>query len=95
MMTAMRNRTVMLAIGWTVAVVAIVLFVGGGVAGPACARLVNPVPTCAAEIAAANDRLWWTHTLPMLVVIGGGYVLIGLDWLRRRLAAPEPAAGSD
>jgi len=56
-------------IGWMVISVAILVLVGGVVNTPGCARLVSPTPECQAAMAAANDAIFRTRTLPILIAI--------------------------
>lgn len=82
------KRLVVLALAWSALVVALLLFVPVGVNSGGCWRLVQPTPDCLDQLAALNARQWWTLTLPMLVFLSSGYVLIGAamarTWLRRR-----------
>jgi hypothetical protein len=63
-------------LGWTAALVPLVLFVGGYVNAPGCAGKVGLTAACAAEMAAANDTAFWQHTFPLLATVVGGYVLV-------------------
>jgi hypothetical protein len=45
--------------------------------------LVQPTARCLAQLAEAHDREWWTETLPMLVFVGSGYVVVGAMAVRR------------
>lgn len=75
----------LLAATWTVVVViAIVFFVPGIVNAPGCASMVGISAACLEEIQRENDRIWWSHTLPVLLVIVGGYVAVTLVALGRR-----------
>jgi hypothetical protein len=77
----------MLLIAWTVMAVAGAVILGSSLATPSCAHLVSPPPSCAAAIAAENDRVWATQTLPLILVLLAGYaviVFIGLGRARRR-----------
>lgn len=61
---------------WTAVIIAAAIVVGTSLATPSCAHLVAPPPSCAVEIAAANDQAWITHTLPLLLLALAGYVVI-------------------
>lgn len=73
---------------WTAFVVAFLLLVPSGVNSVGCWRLVGAPPECLSQLAAANDHLWWTRTLPMLVFLSSGYLVIGAaiarSWYRTR-----------
>ena len=77
-------------VAWTVIVALAVLFIPGtaGSFEPGCWKAVGAPPACLAELAALNDRIWWTHTVPILLVFASGYVVIGVaairEWRRAR-----------
>ena len=62
-------------LGWTAALVPLVLLVPGYVNAPGCAGKVGFSAACAAEMAAANEATFWQHTVPFLATVVGGYVL--------------------
>jgi hypothetical protein len=53
---------------------------------PSCAGLVNETTICAAEVNAFNEQLRLTHTLPLTLLLLGGYAaIVGRAlWIRRR-----------
>lgn len=63
-------------IAWTAIVVVAVLVWPGNINMPGCAHHIEPSPGCLERLAAYNDRLWWTETLPRLAVFASGYVVI-------------------
>lgn len=72
-------------IGWTIVSLAILVIVGGAVKTPGCASLVSPTPDCVATMDAANDVIFRTRTLPIVIVIGCGYAsVLGFAILRTR-----------
>lgn len=73
-------------VGWTVVAVAIVFFAGGVVNTPGCAHAVSASADCQAALTAENDAIFWSHTLPMVIAIVAGYVvvLIGATLRSRR-----------
>jgi len=74
----------LLGIVWTAVVLAVLLFWPGGVQTPGCMQHINPSADCLAQLTTANDRLWWTQTLPLLVFLASGYVAVAAFALRRR-----------
>jgi hypothetical protein len=82
------KRSVAWALAWTAFVVAFILLVPGDVNSVGCWRLVGAPPECLAQLAALNDHQWWTRTLPMLVFLSSGYLVIGAamarSWIRTR-----------
>lgn len=79
---------------WTGVVVAAVVFVPWDTFLPpdlrmtsGCWRLVAPPPGCMDQLANLNDRRWWTLTLPLLVFISSGYVVLAILAVRRRHGA--------
>jgi hypothetical protein len=64
-------------LGWSAALVPLVLFVPGGVNAPGCAGKVGLDAACAAEMAAANEAVFWQQTFPFLATVVAGYVLVG------------------
>jgi hypothetical protein len=63
-------------LGWTAALVPLVLLVPGYVNAPGCAGEVGLTAACAAEMAAENEAIFWQHTFPFLATVVGGYVLV-------------------
>lgn len=63
---------------WTVIAAVILVFAGGAVNTPGCARLISHTESvaCRALLEAANAQQWLSHTRPMVAVIVGGYALI-------------------
>jgi hypothetical protein len=86
-----------LAVFWTTISALIVLFGPANVDVPGCTHLVEPPTGCIALLAAANDHAWWTLTLPLLMLIVGGYVIVAITAIRalrrRRSAAADRALG--
>ena len=76
-------------LAWTVVVVVGAVLVGTSLATPSCAHLVAPPPSCAAELAAENDRVWRMQTLPLLLVMLTGYGLIAVIGLVRARRGAE------
>jgi prepilin signal peptidase PulO-like enzyme (type II secretory pathway) len=76
------RRIVLLGLAWTAVVFAGLTFIPWGLEPVPCARLVGASAECLAQLAARNDRVWWTQTLPMLAAIAGGYLVIILLALR-------------
>lgn len=86
-MTAAMKWTTLTLLAWTGIVVAGAVLLGSTLATPSCAHLVSPPPSCAAELAAENDRVWVTQTLPLILVLLAGYgviALVGFARARRR-----------
>jgi hypothetical protein len=84
------------AIGlWTLISLGLLLLDPGAVSTLlSCMRLVGRSSDCEAAQAAANEVVWWWHTLPMLLAVAAGYAgIIGvrLLWNRRR-TGDEPEA---
>ena len=79
-------------VGWSVALVPLVLFIPGYVNTPGCAHKIGISAGCLAQMAAQNEQLFWQHTFPELATFIGGYVLVAAValWLvrgtRRRLS---------
>jgi hypothetical protein len=75
-------------LGWTAAVVPLLLFVPGYVNTPGCAHRIGISAACAAQVAAQGEELFWQHTLPLLATIIGGYILVAtvalVVWRRSR-----------
>jgi heme/copper-type cytochrome/quinol oxidase subunit 2 len=70
---------------WSAVVVAIVLLWPGQVQTPGCASSVTPTADCLTQVKAMDDGIWWMSTVPLLVVIAAGYlVIVGLAWRSRR-----------
>jgi hypothetical protein len=63
-------------LGWTAALVPLVLLVPGYVNTPGCAHKIGITAACAAQMAAENEELFWQHTFPLLATMVGGYVLV-------------------
>ena len=72
------RRTTLALLAWTAVAVVAAVVLGSSVSTPPCAHLVAPPSWCAAEIAAENDRVWGTRTLPLILVLLAGYVVIVL-----------------
>jgi hypothetical protein len=72
---------------WTVVVFAIVLLWPGAIR-PGGGCVVDAPPACLAQLREANERLWWTNTVPGLAVMAGGYFVVGAvairTWRQRR-----------
>jgi hypothetical protein len=82
-MAPMRSLFVWTVI-WSGIVAAVVLYVPTNLPSNGCWRLVGAPPECLAAVAALNDRVWWTRTLPMLVFLSSGYLIIAaVAWCRR------------
>ena len=77
-MTSAMKWTTLALLAWTGIVVAGAVLLGSTLATPSCAHLVSPPPSCAAELAAENDRVWVTQTLPLILVLLAGYGVIAL-----------------
>ena len=65
-------------LGWTAALVPLLLFVPGYVNTPGCAHRIGISAACAAQMAAQDEELFWQHTLPLLATIVGGYILVAV-----------------
>ena len=78
-----------LAILWTAVSVFLVLFAP---AAPPICTSIEPAG-CAAFAAAAQDEAWWRMTLPLLVLIVGGYVIVGVVALRALWRRRAPQGG--
>lgn len=79
------RRLFLWAVVWTAVVVAMLLFWPSGVRSDGCWRLVDASAACLAQLADLNDRLWWTQTLPTMVFLSSGYVIVGAFAVRRLL----------
>jgi hypothetical protein len=77
------RRFLILGLAWTALVLAVLLFWPSCVRSEGCWRLVDASADCLAQLAEANDRLWWTQTLPMLAFFASGYIVVGLIAVRR------------
>jgi prepilin signal peptidase PulO-like enzyme (type II secretory pathway) len=77
------RQLLFLGVVWTGVVLAVLLFWPAGVQTPSCMKQISRSADCLAQVAVANDRLWWTQTLPMLVFFASGYVVVGALALRR------------
>lgn len=73
-------------LGWTAAVVVLILFVPGHVNTPGCARHIDVSAACQAQMATENADILAFHTLPLLAVIAGGYLMVAIVafWQSRR-----------
>lgn len=86
-----------LGAAWTAVVVALLLFWPSGSNVGGCWRLVGASDACLAELDALNTRMWWTQTLPMLMLFASGYVVVGVMAFRRAVrtrrvtSAPPPS----
>jgi hypothetical protein len=70
---------------WSAVVVAIVLLWPGQVQTPGCASSVTPSIDCLTQMKAMNDGMWWTNTVPLLLIIAAGYlVILIVAWRSRR-----------
>ena len=82
------RRLLVLLASWSAVVVVILLFWPSAAQTPGCMSKIDPLTGCVDLLAAMNDRVRWYQTVPLLVVMGSGYVLIlGLalrSWRRRR-----------
>lgn len=87
------KRLAVWAVLWTVFVIAFVLFVPSGVNSTGCWVLVDAPPACLAQLQALNDQHWWTRTLPMLLFLSSGYVVIGVAMARMWLRSRRDGAG--
>lgn len=87
MLSGEMKRLALWAVVWT-AFVAVFIFLVPGEGSAGCWVLVDAPPECLAQLAAVNDHLWWTRTLPILVFLSSGYVVLGAamarSWLRTR-----------
>jgi hypothetical protein len=75
---------------WSGIVAAVLLYVPGNIQSEGCWRTVGggASPKCLAELAALNDQIWWTRTLPMLLFLASGYLVIAVVALRRWFHRP-------
>jgi hypothetical protein len=77
------KRAVALLIAWTVIWLLIVIVaVPPQLNVPTCAHVVSRPATCADSIAAENARVWWTESVPELVVLVVGWLVVAV-WSRR------------
>lgn len=81
------RQFLLLALAWTAVVAALLLLWPSGVNTPGCMQLITPAD-CLAQATVMNDRLLWTQTLPMLVFIASGSVVVGA-LAYRRLRSPR------
>ena len=79
---------ILLLVAWTAVVALTLVLVPGQVNTPGCMPHINPSPACQALLTELNDRLWWTHSLPILAFLSSGY-LVGVADLIRRLRRPR------
>jgi hypothetical protein len=77
------RQLLLLCVVWTAVVLAALLLWPGGVQTPGCMQHISPSADCLAQLAGANDRLWWSQTLPSLVFFASGYVVMGALGVRR------------
>jgi hypothetical protein len=81
-----------MALLWTGVVVLGLLFLGPEFPLGGCWRLVGAPPECLEQLAAINDQIWRTQTLPRILVGVGGYAVIALigvsAWARGRNRNP-------
>ena len=84
------RKVVIWTLIWSGIVAAVVLYVPGVIQSDGCWRTVGggATPECLGELAAVNDRIWWTRTLPMLLFLSSGYLLIATVALRRWFHRP-------
>lgn len=82
----------LMALAWTGVVVLGLLFLGPDFPPAGCWRLVGASPECMEQLAAINDQIWRTQTLPRILVGVGGYAVIALigaaAWARDRKRNP-------
>lgn len=78
------HRLLILGAAWTAVALAVLLFWPSGVETPGCAQIVTPSAACLAQLADMNDRAWWTRTVPLLLFLASGYVVLAVLTLRRR-----------
>lgn len=76
-----RSKPVVRALGvlgmaWTVVVIFGLLFLGPELPAGGCWRLAGPPPECLDQLAAANEEIWRTQTLPKLAGAIAGYVIL-------------------
>ena len=81
----MSRRLFLAILVWTFVVVYVVLFWPWSLPEPGCWQLVDAPAHCQVELAASNERVWWTQTVPMLAFLASGYIIIGALAARRRL----------
>jgi hypothetical protein len=72
-LTSMRGLIIGILL-WTMISAGIVLVWPGSVQTPGCLHAINPSADCLAQAGVESDRVWWTQTLPVLVIIAAGYV---------------------
>jgi hypothetical protein len=65
-------------LGWTAALVPLVLFVPSHLNTPGCAGKVGMTAACAAQMAAENQALFWQDTFPFLATVLAGYAVVAL-----------------
>ena len=94
----MKIWAILALVAWTALVMTTASITGSPLATPSCPHLetangtfaytmINP--SCASEMAAENARVWATRTLPLLIVLLGGYGAILLTSILRTRRAPQ------
>ncbi len=84
------RREVFLGAIWPVLVIVVALFLPWSLPVSGCWRLVDPPADCLNQLADANDRVWWTQTVPLLLLSASGYDVVGLMAIRRRRRSFRP-----
>jgi hypothetical protein len=65
-------------LGWTAALVPLMLLWPSHLNTPGCAHKVTVSAACWAQMAAENEALFWRDTFPFLATVVGGYVLVAV-----------------
>lgn len=77
------RQLLLLAVAWTAVAAALLLLWPSGVETPGCMHLVTPTADCLQQAADMSDRLWWTQTMPLLLLVASGYVVVVVLAVRR------------
>jgi len=83
----MTRRVAILLAVWTVASVGLAVLVPAGFLvprEPGCWVTAGHGPECDSQLAALNARVWWGETVPLILVIAAGYVVIAILAIRAK-----------
>jgi hypothetical protein len=70
------RAVILVAIGWTLLVLGVVLFTPTLMSAPPCASLAQPLPGCETLNEVGNRFVWETQQRPIVLLSVGGYVAI-------------------